>query len=294
MAKKASAKSQRKSKAAQRKAKAAPKKTAAPKKKVAVRATVLAGAAAPANPVIAQIVSLAANSGIAGHVWPGRGVAPLGYTKGMAVSFARAHCKLLAGDAVAVEMAKADTEQPDVDALSRYAPEFQALGFSNDVAGADTLRHLFVLLIGLGMRESSGKHCEGRDTSANNKTGETAEAGLFQVSFDARSSSPLLPPLFATYRANPSGFVDVFHEGVNCTAVNLKNWGTGDGVEFQRLMKACPTFAAEFSGVALRRRCRHWGPIKRKEAQVLRDCDTMLRDVENFVAATAGACAALQ
>ena len=33
------------------------------------------------------------------------------------------------------------------------------------------------------MRESSGKHCEGRDMSENNQTGETAEAGLFQVSF---------------------------------------------------------------------------------------------------------------
>ena len=33
----------------------------------------------------------------------------------------------------------------------------------NDVSGIDTLRHLFVLMIGLGMRELSGRYCEGRD-----------------------------------------------------------------------------------------------------------------------------------
>ena len=38
----------------------------------------------------------------------------------------------------------------------------------NDVSGTDTLRHLFVLMIGLGMRESSGRYCEGRDQSASN------------------------------------------------------------------------------------------------------------------------------
>ena len=51
----------------------------------------------------------------------------------------------------------------------------------NDAAGVDTVRHLFVLLIGLGMRESSGKYCEGRDKSASNRSAETAEAGLFQL-----------------------------------------------------------------------------------------------------------------
>ena len=49
------------------------------------------------------------------------------------------------------------------------------------------------------MRESSGKYCEGRDKSADNTTAETAEAGLFQTSFNARRSSPLLPKLFAEF-----------------------------------------------------------------------------------------------
>ncbi|MEO8317075.1 MAG: hypothetical protein ABJA75_25170 [Bradyrhizobium sp.] len=226
--------------------------------------------------------------------WKDRGRAPAGYIKGMAVAFARVYCKFQAGNPAAADIAKADTQSPNVDALSWYAPEFQALGLSNATASADTLRHLFVLLTGLGMRESSGKHCEGRDTSASNTTAETAEAGLFQVSYNARNASPLLPPLFATYRGNPSGFVDIFHEGVTCSAANLANFGTGDGAEFQRLTKACPAFAAEFAGVTLRHLRKHWGPINTKKAEVIRDCDTLFRDVQALVDSTPGAGAVLQ
>lgn len=37
-------------------------------------------------------------------------------------------------------------------------------------SGVATLRHVFVLLFGLGMRESSGRYCEGRDRSVSNTT----------------------------------------------------------------------------------------------------------------------------
>jgi hypothetical protein len=257
-------------------------------------AAVTAAAASPAGSIVDQIAAQAASSPVASYKWKDRGPAPAGYIKGMAVVFARAYCKFGAGDAAVLEMAKADTERPNFDALSWYAPEFQALGLSNNAAGADTLRHLFVLLTGLGMRESSGKYCEGRDVTAPNPTAETAEAGLFQVSYDARSASPLLPPLFEFYQNNPSGFVQIFQQCPSCTAANLKNWGTGDGVEFQRLTKACPAFAAEFAAVALRNTRKHWGPINTKKAEVLRDCDTMLRGVQDLVDRSQDACTALK
>jgi hypothetical protein len=136
------------------------------------------------------------------------------------------------------------------------------------------------------MRESSGKHCEGRDRSAHNTTAETAEAGLFQTSFNARHASPLLPTIFAGYRANPSGFVEIFKEGVRCSTVSLENFGTGDGKEFQRLSKACPAFAAEFAAVGLRHFRRHWGPINRREAELRPECDAMLREVQTLVDAS--------
>src|SRR6266849_5811835 len=160
---------------------------------------------------IDQITRIAGASDIAGFFWKD-GVAPAGYIKGMALVYARAYCKLKAGDAAAVEMANAKTTDAERDALAWYSEIFGAAGMNNDIAGVDTLRHLFVLLIGLGMRESSGKHCEGRDRSASNTTAETAEAGLFQTSFNARSASPLLPQLFAHYLAHPNGFIEVFRE----------------------------------------------------------------------------------
>jgi hypothetical protein len=152
------------------------------------------------------IVDIAARSPLARFNWKDRGVAPRGYIKGMALVYARVHCKLKAGHAAAIEMAKADTGDQLRDALAWYAEQFHEVGMNNDVVGDDTLRHLFVLLIGLGMRESSGRYCEGRDRSASNTTAETAEAGLFQTSFNAKSASPVLPLLFDTIRRIRSGF----------------------------------------------------------------------------------------
>ena len=163
----------------------------------------------------------------------------------------------------------------------------------NDLAGVDTLRHLFVLLIGLGMRESSGKYCEGRDRSASNTTAETAEAGLFQTSFNAMRASSLLPMLFAKYSANPDGFVDVFREGMRCSAASLENFGSGEGREFQRLSKECPAFAVEFAAVGLRHIRKHWGPIRTRAAEVRSECDEMLLEVQRLVDASPGMCSAI-
>ncbi len=245
--------------------------------------------ASPLDPII----QIAAQSAIFSHNWPGRGRAPGGYTKGIALVFGRMLCKLRAGNAAATEMAKANSGDAAHDALAWYAGQFSALGMRNDVAGADTLRHLFALMMGLGMRESSGKHCEGRDQSATNTTAETAEAGLFQTSFNARSASPLMPALFSHYSANPSGFIEVFREGVNCSAASLANFGSGPGKDFQKLSKECPAFAAEFCAVGLRHMRKHWGPINRKEAELTRAADAMFMDVQRAIDATPSLATAL-
>ena len=230
-----------------------------------------------------EIIQIAANSNIVHYHWRDRGLAPIGYIKGMALVYARVYCKLKAGDATAIEMAKPNTNKLDKDALSWYNDLFATAGMSNSLAGADTLRHLFVLLIGLGMRESSGKYCAGRDKSATNTTADTAEAGLFQTSFNARSANPLLPTLFNQYLANPSGYIEIFREHITCKPADLENFGSGAGEEFQRLSKECPAFAAEFAAVGLRNLRKHWGPINRKEAELRPECDQMLLQVQNFV-----------
>ena len=58
---------------------------------------------------IEQITQIAAGSDIAHFNFKDRGVPPAGYIKGMAVVYARVFCKLKAGDAAAIEMAKAKT-----------------------------------------------------------------------------------------------------------------------------------------------------------------------------------------
>ena len=87
-----------------------------------------------------------------------------------------------------------------------------------------------------------------------------------------------------------SGFVDVFKEGVTCTAKDLENFGTGDGRDFQQLYKECPAFAAELAAVGLRNIRRHWRPIIRlfirlfnKAAEVRPEANLMLTHVEYAV-----------
>ena len=249
---------------------------------------------APAAPsALDQLTRVAGGSDLARVDFNDRGRAPAGYVKGMALAYGRVYCKLKAGDAAALDMAQKNTGDPARDALSWYDDVFRRAGMDNSADGVDTLRHVFVLLVGLGMRESSGRYCEGRDRSATNTTAETAEAGLFQTSFNARTASPLLPQIFSSYEANASGFVGVFKEGVRCSAADLENFGSGDGVEFQRLSKACPAFAAEFATVGLRHIRTHWGPINRKAAEVRPECDALLTQVQTAIDSSAELASAL-
>jgi hypothetical protein len=233
---------------------------------------------------IARISRVASSATIASYNWANRGRAPAGYIKGMGVGYAKVYYDLGAGNSNAVEMAKAVTADASKDALKHYEEIFQQAGMDNTRDGADTLRHLFVLMLGLGMRESSGKHCEGRDRSAQNTSAETAEAGLFQTSWNARRASPLMPKLFANFKANPKpSYIDIFKEGVRCRESELENFGDGDGREFQILSKDCPFFAMEFAAIGLRNIRKHWGPINRRAAEVKADADAMFKEVQKLV-----------
>lgn len=233
---------------------------------------------------ISGICDVASASAIASYKWANRGKAPAGYIKGMAVSYAKVYYDFGAQNANAVEMAKAETLDASKDALKHYEDLFQQTKMDNTKDGADTLRHLFVLMLGLGMRESSGKHCEGRDMSAHNTSAETAEAGLFQTSFNARGASPLLLKLFKDFMAKPEpSYIEVFKEGIRCKEANLENFGEGDGKDFQKLSKECPFFALEFAAIGLRNIRKHWGPINRHDAEIKPDADTLFKEVQKLV-----------
>ena len=119
--------------------------------------------------------------------------------------------------------------------------------------------------------------------SADNTTSETAEAGLFQTSWNARSASSLLPQLFSDYQADPTDFLDVFREGVTESQQDLENFGSGDGKEFQKLSKQCPAFAAEFAAIGLRNVRTHWGPINTHVAELRPEADLLLLHVQQAV-----------
>jgi hypothetical protein len=229
-----------------------------------------------------DIAALADGSDIMSYAWNDRGVAPRGYIRGMAVAFGRVYCKMNAGRDAASEMSMADSGDDSIDALAWYAPEFATLGMDNTSAGVDVLRHLFVLLTGLGMRESSGRHCEGRDMSAGNTSADTAEAGLFQVSRNSIGAHFLMGALFDQYGGS-TDFQDIFQDGVSCGAASWQNWGTGDGADFQALTKACPAFAVEYAALGLRKIRRHWGPIGHKTAEVKTECDDLFKSVCRFI-----------
>lgn len=232
----------------------------------------------------AAIYEIAAGSDIASYAWRDRGPAPIGFTKGIALAFAMVLQKLGRRDSAAQEMAKANTHRADVDALSHYKGIFDDLGMDNSRKGVVTLRHLFTLQFGHAMRESSGIHCVGRDMSAENVTADTAEAGLFSMSWNARSCSPEMQKLFDHYSAKGVECTPgVFAEGVSCNATDWQCYGSGAGFEYQRLSKRCPQFAIETAAIALRNLYKHFGPIVRYEAEVRPEADAMFLGIQGIV-----------
>jgi hypothetical protein len=232
------------------------------------------------------IVELAQSSVIARYDWNDRGVAPPGYIAGMALAYATVVRNLQALDSSAMEMAQQAGDSGD-DALAWYRDVFEDFDMPIDDDGIDTLRALFVLMLGLGMRESSGQHCEGRDMSADNVQADTCEAGLFQASWNLsyfnEDESQKLFDQFSQAKPCPQCLLEVFAEGVECSSADWSNYGSGIGAEYQNLAKTCPQFTVEFCGVGLRYAKDHWGPIKRFEAEVRPEANDLFRGVEDIL-----------
>ena len=230
-----------------------------------------------------KIAALAANSDLARYDWRQRGRAPIGYIKGMAVAYGRVYQEWKDGTLPTTLMAMANTHLPGKDALSWIAGTFDDRDMPIDKPGADTLRALFVLLTGLGMRESSGRFCEGRDRSARNTSSDTAEAGLFQMSWDAHIASRDIVNLFDKYSSEDSDLVHIFHEGVRCSEEDLQNYGSGNGRAFQEACKANPMCAIMTTAVGLRVIRSHWGPVNRREVEIRPEADALFKQVETMV-----------
>jgi hypothetical protein len=266
----------------------------------------IADNAPPTAGNLAALKQIADQSKCIAHSWKFRGLAPKTYIEGVATVFARAVCHPERSD-VGVVSAAPDAKAHPNDGLVAYSDIFAANGMHNDAAGVDTLRHSYVLLIGLGMMESSGKYCEGRDVSECFDSGDTAEAGLFQTSFGAHVHSASLDALFTAYKADQNGcMLDVFKDSLTCRIHKSQNpkcpnatsepVGDPPGLDWQRLTKACPAFSTEYGAVVLRVNGGahgEFGPIRKRQAEVLPACDDMLKNVQSVVVAHPDMCTGL-
>lgn len=250
-------------------------------------AKVARGSNGLSDELISAIIDVAENSSIARYSWDDRGQAPLGYTAGVALCFALALDRLNSEDDAAYEMARANTGNEDTDVFAWYEDEFDEEGMDNseDEEAPARLRHLFALMLGLGMMESSGRYCEGRDQSVPpgyyGPAGETTEAGCWQTSWDIRGASSNIPPLLNQYWQNPCGFREVFQKGVSLhNNDELTCPGDGPGTQYQFLSKYAPAFHSFVTALGLRSRRQHWGPINKKAAELKGAADQMLQAVQ--------------
>jgi len=229
---------------------------------------------------IGKVVNIAGTSPVSKYSWKDRGKAPIGYIKGVAVTYAKSYAELKSGKESAVTLMSEKIGNPKNDGLAHY-------GLTAN-SNYDRLRSVFVLALGLGMRESSGNTTVGWDRSKLKlkppiqPTEDNSEAGLFQVSWDSRRKSPWLLKLYDHYRADSSQcYLSIFEEGT--TKHSESEVGTGDGLAFQKFNKACPAFATEYVLIMLRVDRSHFGPINRKRAEYNLDAEKMFRDIEAVV-----------
>ncbi|WP_295434724.1 hypothetical protein [uncultured Thiodictyon sp.] len=273
----------------------------------AVFATEAQQQTASENNVVGEIQRIASESKCITHHWNAHGLAPRPYIKGMGLVYARALCNRNADD-VQLASAPVDSSRVKKDALAAYQQEFKDAGMQNDTP-VDILRHNYALLIGLGMRESSGKYCEGRDVSQCFTTPESAEAGLFQTSYGAHTA--ILAFLKKQYADNKRSCLKEEFGGsaITCRIQKSHNprcseatsdivgvVGKDPGADWQKMTKECPAFAAEYAAVVLRKNGGakgEFGPVRRHEAELLQECDTMLKNIQGFVESHPEACSAL-
>jgi hypothetical protein len=243
----------------------------------------------PINPektfYTSQITELASTSSCAKTSWANRGRSPAGYIKGMALSYARSLCRIKksSSPAAASILKSPSSGNAAKDILAHYQDLLAVAGLQVNVDGDLALRSTYTVGIGLGMRESSGKYCEGWDTTAGaNRPSAAGEAGLFQVSYDSMGASAELRKIYDEYQATPSRcLLNTFKEGATCGANTIL--GTGAGADFQVFMKQCPAFTTEYAMTLIRVLRTHFGPLNRKEAQVMPACDSLFSSVEKIV-----------
>lgn len=237
--------------------------------------TVVQDGAPPAKGEVRDMIKeVVKGSSCASYAWKNRGVAPLAYMNGMALMYAKQVCgqgsEFIKPDKITGNYKLYSGPKPYQDALAYYG-----------ISGGELNTYTF--LIGLGMRESSGRYATGRDYTRNFIKSDSAEAGLFQMAYVARVFNKELEPLYKDFASGKRScelatFKD--EKSSKTKSTDSKTYGTGEGAEWQKLMKRCPAASAAWAAILVRSQLRHFGPIIRKEVEYRNDCREMLKKVE--------------
>lgn len=254
--------------------------------------TVLSAPVVAAVPASARerIIALVGDSDCFKRTWADRGAAPMGYIKGMALTYAKSYCELVSTDlplvqemASPVDYSRVDKKGRLRDALAIYDSHLKPSRRLKLDTPVERLRSQYALAIGLGMRESSGNTTEGPDRTAPNNGPNEAEAGLFQVSFNSWAVSKNFQGSYEWYNGERSERCNLstFMEGVKDKNVPVR--GEGPPALFQSFTKGCPGFAVEYVIVQLRKNANHFGPINTKKTEYRQSCQDLLASVEPLV-----------
>lgn len=245
-----------------------------------------------ANPVaVEKLKQIAASSSCSRISFVKHGHPRKGWLKGTAIVYARAIC---------------NPNRPEVKAASVPPGSNDAISYYG--LGGNTLRNTYALMVGLAARESEWKYCCGRDMGSDFKTADSAEGGFLQTSYGARMgkdgvlrANGAINDLYLKWKASDKSkcLLAEYKEGVDpddCDGGNAKNWGTGEGVEWQKLSKTCPAFAAEYGALVMRYNAGargEFGPIRTKAAEFHSECADMFKMIEDFVAVNPSVCNSL-
>ena len=208
------------------------------------------------------------------------------------------------------------------DALS-YIDKKQPNVFSGIVSFSphrENIVKTYSLLLALGQQESNGNTEEGMDQSKSSKKKSddaATEAGAFQTSQDSLGKGLETPQsrLLAQYSQNWSSMKNdpkaveklcmkelyaqsakkksssTKAEDVAAIFAKVIERMTGKGIndsivnstEFQSLMKGCPAFAAEYSGILARTNAPHNGPLARSEIRSTPECNLLLSNIGKYL-----------
>jgi hypothetical protein len=77
--------------------------------------------------------------------------------------------------------------------------------------------------------------------------------------------------------------LEQFQFDVEPRSDELANFGSGDGARYQFLSKFAPCFHVYVTALGMRYLRQHWGPLNRKEAELRKEADEMLKEVQYYI-----------